>query len=297
MAHSKHILPILCAILALICVGCNDKAPRTQSEDKVILASFYPMYISTKNVAEGVPGITVKNMTPPQTGCLHDYQLTPKDLQNISHAWMFIANGGGMENFLAKVISKYPNLNVVEASKGITLIAGEGSEGPNPHVWVSVSNAITQVQNIADALSAKDSAHAELYKTNAARYIQKLESLKTKMHQGLDSIPSRDIITFHEAFPYFAQEFNLNIAAVIEREPGSEPSSGELAATIETIKEKKVKALFAEPQYPAKAAETIARETGAQVYTLDPAVSGPDSLDAYIQIMENNLSVLQKALK
>ena len=84
---------------------------------------------------------------------------------------------------------------------------------------------------------------------------------------------------------------------VIEREPGSEPSSRELAETIETIKGKKVKALFAEPQYPAKAAETIARETGLKVYTLDPAVTGPDDPDAYIEIMDKNLKVLQQALK
>lgn len=286
-----------CAISALILTGCNESEPKQQAEGKVILASFYPIYISAKNVAEGVPGITVKNMTKPQTGCLHDYQLTPEDLKNISQAWFFVANGGGMENFLDKVISKYPALNVVEASKGIELINGNGEEGPNPHVWVSVSLAIVQVQNICAALSEKDPEHASLYKTNAARYIQKLEALKNEMHNGLSQVSSRDIITFHEAFPYFAKEFDLNIVAVIEREPGSEPSSKELAETIDTIKAKHVKALFAEPQYPAKAAETIARETGVQVYTLDPAVSGPDASDAYIQIMQSNLTTLEKALK
>lgn len=293
----KRIFYFFCILSILILAGCNESGPRRQAEGKVILASFYPVYISAKNIAEGVPGIVVKNMTKPQTGCLHDYQLTPGDLENISKAWIFVANGGGMENFLGKVISKYPNLNIIEASKGIPLIEGTGDEGPNPHVWVSVSLAIIQVQNIRDALSAKDPEHAGLYKANAERYIQKLERLKKEMHQGLSDISSRDIITFHEAFPYFAKEFGLNIAAVIEREPGAEPSSKELAETIVTVKAKKVKALFAEPQYPAKAAETIARETGASVYTLDPAVSGPDSADAYIQIMENNLAILEKALK
>ena len=105
------------------------------------------------------------------------------------------------------------------------------------------------------------------------------------------------IITFHEAFPYFAKEFDLRISAVVEREPGSEPSAKELADTIELVKESNAQALFSEPQYPDSAARTIAKETSAKVYVLDPAVTGPDAYDAYINIMENNLKVLKEALR
>jgi zinc transport system substrate-binding protein len=105
------------------------------------------------------------------------------------------------------------------------------------------------------------------------------------------------IITFHEAFPYFAREFGLIIAAVVEREPGSAPNARELAESIDSIKKKEVKALFSEPQYPASAADAIARETGMKIYVLDPAVTGPDDPDAYISIMEQNLKTLQEALK
>ena len=98
----------------------------------------------------------------------------------------------------------------------------------------------------------------------------------------------------------FAKEFNLNIVDVIEREPGTEPSPKELEETIDKVKELKVKALFAEPQYPAKAAEVIAKETGAKVYTLDPAVTGEskaDAYDDYINTMKKNLDVLKEALQ
>ena len=118
-----------------------------------------------------------------------------------------------------------------------------------------------------------------------------------KCIKSLDNVKNRDIVTFHEAFPYFAKEFNLNIVGVIEREPGSEPSAKELQETIEQVKKLKVKALFAEPQYPAKAAETIAKETGSKVYTLDPVVTGPMDADAYINIMDSNLKILEEALK
>jgi zinc transport system substrate-binding protein len=116
------------------------------------------------------------------------------------------------------------------------------------------------------------------------------------MHQIIDGSSNRDIITFHEAFPYFAREFNLNIAAVIDREPGSEPSAAELARTIEIIKETGAKVIFAEPQYPAKSAETIARETGVKIYILDPAATGELEPDAYIKTMEKNMDTLREAL-
>jgi zinc transport system substrate-binding protein len=265
-------------------------------KDRIILASFYPMYIMAINIAQGIPDVKVVNMTKPQTGCLHEYQLTPQDLKTISSAWVFVVNGK-IEPFLDKVIKQQPSLKIINASKGIELIKGNGNEGENPHVWVSVSNASTQVKTIATALATIDPVNGAKYKANGDAYIKKLEVLRTKMHEGLKNISSRNIITFHEAFPYFAKEFNLNIVAVIEREPGSEPSARELAEIIRTVKKNKVKALFAEPQYPSKAALTIARETGLNVFTLDPAVTGPQTADAYIRIMESNLTVLQKALK
>ena len=141
------------------------------------------------------------------------------------------------------------------------------------------------------------SPNAAKYKENTSAYIEKLEAQRTKMHLALDPLKNRDIVTFHEAFPYFAQEFNLIIAGVIEREPGSAPSAQELAETIDQVKSLKVKALFAEPQYPAKSADTIATATGAKVYTLDPVVTGPMEADSYINIMDSNLKTLQEALK
>ncbi|MCX7772414.1 MAG: zinc ABC transporter substrate-binding protein, partial [Clostridia bacterium] len=162
-----------------------------------------------------------------------------------------------------------------------------------------VTGAIQEVKNITEGLAKADPAHASQYRRNSEAYPKKLEALKTKMEDALKDVKTRDIITFHEAFPYFAKEFNLNIVSVVEREPGSEPSAGELKKIIDTIKSKNVKVIFAEPQYSQKAAESIAAQTGAKVYTLDPVVTGPGnaSADSYEKTMENNLKVLCEALK
>ncbi|MDD4802465.1 MAG: metal ABC transporter substrate-binding protein [Syntrophomonas sp.] len=300
------LLPILLmGVIFLSLSGCGESKNTTNQvpsgssvpeKNITIVTSFYPIYISAINLAKDVPGVQVVNMTKPQTGCLHDYQLTPDDLKTLEKADIFIVNGAGMEAFLDKVIQQQPNLVIVEASQEIKLLKDEKGE-KNPHVWVSISGNIAQVKNIAEQLAAIDKDNASQYKSNGEEYVEKLETLSHKMHQTLDEVENKNIVTFHEAFPYFAQEFNLQIAAVIEREPGSEPSPQELVDTIKTIRDSNINVLFAEPQYSSKAAGTIARETGANVYTLDPVVSGDSSLDSYINIMEQNLQSLQAALK
>lgn len=316
MPIRKSFLHALIPALLLGLSGCDASKDKASAPERLILCSFHPVYVATLNIAAGVPGVRVENMAGPQTGCLHDYQLKPKDMARIETASIFVANGAGMESFLQDALLSRRGIGLVDASRGIELIpegaevgheghehgkgedhAKEHGHGPgNPHVWVSVSGAIAQARSIATQLAALDTAHASLYQANAARYVASLDSLKHRMHAALDSLPSREIITFHEAFPYFAREFKLDIVAVIEREPGSEPSAAELAATVATVRKHKVKALFAEPQYPAKAAQAVARETGIPVRTLDPAVSGSEDPRSYIAAMDANLAVLREAL-
>lgn len=314
MSSKVGTLASLAVVGALSLAGCGRKetAPAVEKE-KVVLCSFHPMYVMARNIAKDVPGVRVENMTGPQTGCLHDYQVTPADMRHVEDAWAFVVNGAGMEAFLGDVARRDPDLHVIEASRGIELIGGghdhgheSGSHGEqgdghhdeetNPHVWVSVSGAMAQVRNIADQLAELDTAHAALYRRNAEAYLARLDSLRARMHAAIDGLPNRRIVTFHEAFPYFAREFGLEIVSVVQREPGSEPGAKELAETIDVVRKARVKALFAEPQYPARAAEAIARETGIVLRRLDPAVSGGDDLDSYIRAMDSNTVVLREAL-
>ena len=290
----------LLASLCLLLTGCGGTNTAGGGKDGSfhIVTSFYPMYVATINITQGVDGVTVTNMTKPQTGCLHDYQLMTEDMKTLEKADAFVINGAGMESFLDKVVEQQKNLKIIDASKGIELLKDDDEE--NPHVWLSVTDAILQVKNIAEQLKAADPKHADAYEKNAAAYIKKLEALKAEMHAELDTVPNKDIVTFHEAFPYFAKEFGLNIISVVEREPGTEPTPAELQETIEQVKKLPVKVLFTEPQYSPSAAETIARETGAKIYTLDPVVTGEandQALNAYIDTMKKNMETLKTALQ
>ena len=307
MKTTKHrnIWAVLGAALLAACLllaGCGG-APAAQTQKAGdgtfhIVTSFYPMYIDVINLTDGVEGVTVTNMTKPQTGCLHDYQLTTEDMKTLEKADAFVVNGAGMESFLDKVIKMQEGMTVIDASRGIELMEEDGEA--NPHVWLSITKDIEQVKNIRDQLKEADPAHADQYEANAAAYLAKLEVLKAEMHAALDDVPHKDIVTFHEAFPYFAEEFGLHILGVIEREPGADPTPAELETTIEQVKALPVKVLFAEPQYSPAAAETIARETGAKLYSLDPVVTGeatPDAKDAYLDAMRKNMETLKEALQ
>lgn len=305
---------ILAFFLTLcLCLGISGCArPAAQEEPRLkLVASFYPMYIMLLNITDGIPDIQVDSLAGQQTGCLHDFQMQTSDMKNVETADAFIINGAGMESFLDKVTRELPALTVIDSSEGIPLIeSGEDGHGEekhhegdghdhedfNPHVWVSISDCIRQVENIRDGLMELDPQYAALYQKNADEYVGKLSLLRDRMHRELDSLPNRDIITFHEAFPYFAEEFGLNIVTVINREPGSEPNARELADTIRLVRSSGVKALFVEPQYPKTAADIVQNETDAEVYVLDPAVSGEETKDAYLNAMEQNLQVLLTAL-
>ena len=297
----KKILLILlflvpCSLFLLS--GCGSEK---KDDDKLkIVTSFYPMYLETLNITRGVEGVEVVNMTPPQTGCLHDYQLTPEDMKTLETADIFVVNGLGMESFLDKVIEAHPNLKIINASDTPDIVPIMENGVPNPHVWMSITYAIAQVKNISAKLCELDPSRAEVYKRYTLDYVDELTTLRDEMHISLTMLPNREIVTFHEAFPYLAEEFGLKIVATVEREPGTEPTPQELAETIEKINSLPVKIIFTEPQYSSKAAETIARETGAQIFELDPIVTGeakPENLLDYVDRTLNNTLTLAKALQ
>lgn len=294
----KKILALmLMAAMILSLTGCGSIGAKNNF---TIVTSFYPMYIDVLNITKGVDGVEVINMTKPQTGCLHDYQLTTEDMKVLDKADLFVINGAGMESFLDKAKAQNKKLKVVEASdyKDINLLKNGDEE--NPHVWMAVTYSIAQVKAITSALCEADPEHQDAYRKNALDYCTKLENLKKEMHAELDTLPHKEIVTFHEAFPYLAKEFGLKIVSVIEREPGTEPTPQELEETIAKVKAMPVKVLFTEPQYSPAAADTIARETGAKIYQLDPIVTGeatPDAIDDYINRMRENAKVLKEALE
>ena len=293
--------------LSLLLVAALLALP-TLAAAETVATSFYPIYLLALNLTAGVDGVQVHNLAAPGTGCLHDYQLQTSDMKALAQADVFLINGAGMESYLAHVYDAFPDLPVVEASAGIELLGeddaplalGESEGEANAHIWLDAKNAIQMAATLCEGLSQAMPQHREAFEQNRDEYQARLAALDEELTVGLADLPSKDIITFHEAFPYFARAYGLNVAAVVNREPGDALSPAQLSELVLLVRQLGAPPLFVEPQYDDMAARTVAQETGAQVYTLDPVVTGPEEVEEalgyYEQVMRANMATLRQAL-
>lgn len=319
---------VLLAIFAVIILGsvavikiAGSKRDTIQEDDMVIVTSFYPMYILTGNLAKDVPGVSVANLTENQTGCLHDYQLTTQDMIQLDSADLLIMNGGGMESFIENVLGSYPDLTVVEASEGIDLLTSTSEHDHdheeesdeeheeheeeeddhdhgdyNAHVWMNMNHYLTQMETVYNALVTVDPENAGQYKANYEEYRDKIEALKEEFESELTNVENTEVVIFHDAFAYLAQELGLDVIYTINMDDDTYLSAGEVREIIDEVNHHSVQILFTEEQYSDSIAESIAKETDATVYVIDSLVTGEMDLDAYVNGMKNNLEVLKEAL-
>ncbi|HEY7320376.1 MAG TPA: metal ABC transporter substrate-binding protein [Candidatus Binatia bacterium] len=244
----------------------------------------------------GAADVDVIILVPPGASP-HTYELKPSQVAQVSRARLLVLIGAGLEYWadnLVKAVAN-PDLRVIDTSKGIPLI-GAGSTSANPHIWLDVRQAMTQVKAIEAGLIQVDPARAEAYRSRSASYLNKLASLDEEIAREVKSWKSKEFIAFHPAWVYFARRYGLKQAGVIEQSPGREPSPAELARIVETAKRIGARAIFAEPQLSSKAADTIAQETGARVIFLDPLGSSLSDR-SYISMMRYNVAQMAKALK
>ncbi len=302
----KKFLAILLAVSILVLSGCGVKNQK-EGDGTVIAVSFYPIYIFTLNLVDGIDGVSVCCMAEQNTGCLHDYTLTAGDARLLSDADVFVINGAGMETFLTDLHETVEELPVIDSSAGIELLCGHSHEHEdevayshnhqnNSHIWMSVENAKKQVLNIKDGLVERFPQYESEIRDNCEVYIEKLNVLENEMQAMGESLKRKNVVTFHGAYEYMAEEMGFGIAATIESDEGGEPSAKELAHLCGEIESKGVKALFIEPHYDGSAAQVLANETGAKIYVLNPVISGEKSLTAYEDIMRQNIEVIKKAV-
>ena len=294
-----------------------------EDEEFVVVTSFYPMYIATVNVVGDTEGVTLKNLSEPQTGCLHDFQLTPADMKLLSTADVFIINGGGIESFIEEIAAQYPELVIVEASEGIEFLCeveshGHEHEGDehlheeeidadeesvdeahnhdvNAHVWMSVELYRKQVENIANALAEVDENNRESYLANAGDYDGKLEVLQVEQEELLTLTEGEDAIMFHCAFDYVAEDLGLEVAFCMDLDEERQVSAGEVAEVLEVIEHEGAKYIFAEELYGASMCEMVQKEADVKVIYIDPLNRGDYEMDSYLKGMRRNLELIQSA--
>ena len=200
---------ILVAGMGFTNLYVNYSEGDTSKEELTVVTSFYPMYVAAMNVVGDAPGVKLQNLSEPQTGCLHDFQLTPEDMKLLSTADVFIINGGGIEAFMEDVAKAYPNLTIVSTCEYLELLS-DGDE-TNAHAWMSVGMYREMVQTIAMGLAKADPDNRALYEENAEIYDSKLMRLEERQQTVAEAAEGTDVILFHEAYDYVADDYGMQV--------------------------------------------------------------------------------------
>lgn len=276
-------------LLPLALSSCSE----TEPSGIRVTASFYPVYIIAENVVGEVPGIDLRSMAQPQTGCLHDYQLTTADMRSLEDTDLFIVNGGGMESFLDNALELFPELDVIDTSAGVTSLEGHDhghtghDHGENSHYWMYPENAVVQAENICGALSEICPEYADEFRQNTDAFKESVSGIETFDGKGIS------VCVFNEAFEYLHLSYGFDVAAVVEMDENETPSAKELAEIITEINEGGIDLLIAADDASKTVADTIARETGAGVVVLDPVLTGDPVPERYTEAMNENARILK----
>lgn len=300
MKKNKYVFVLVMLVVITVVSGLltniyvRESGSKQEEQTLTVVTSFYPMYIAALNVIGDTDGVHLQNLSEPQTGCLHDFQLTPGDMKLLSKADVFIINGGGIESFMKDVAKSYPDLTIIEASEGIDLLEDEGEE--NAHAWMSVATYEEQVNHIAEGLAAADEKHASDYQKHADAYVVKLDALKERQQKVAEKIKGQSVILFHEAYDYVADDYGLDVAYVLDLDEERQVSAGEVADVLAAVRDDHVKYILAEELYGKSMGDTVEKETDAKVIYLDALNRGDYDADSYIKGMSANIDLIEQYL-
>jgi len=291
----KIFLAFFCLVLILALSGCVQGSPVIKNQPLKFAATFFPHYDILRNVVGDKA--QALDILPPNADP-HTFELTPKQVKELQATKIIFKIGSGIDDYIDVIKDSIPGVTLKTVDWGINILSSTDFEdkGINPHYWLSVANSKIITQNIADEVSMIDSQNKDYYQNNARAYIGKLNNLETEVNNQLKDLSTRDLITFHNAWPYFAKEFDLNILASFEPFPGQEPTPQYLKNLGEQIKKYKVKVIFAEKQFSSQSIDSFAQDSGLKIYTLNTMESGTAN-DSYISIMEQNAKIINQALK
>jgi len=231
----------------------------------------------------------------------HTYEPAPSQVAKVTKADLVIINGLGLEKTLSGLIENnvHGGVSIIKMADGLPVLAGDPNEGEtgNPHLWLNVQYAMRYVEKIRDALVEVDPEGAAIYQANATTYLEELDALDKETAAAIESIPPerRKLVTFHDAFPYFAERYGLEIVGVVVESPGREPSARELANLTDKIRSQQVRTVFGEPEYNASMLEMAAKEAGVQMKTL-LSHAYTDNVHSYVELIRFDVQQLVEGL-
>ncbi|MBI4250373.1 zinc ABC transporter substrate-binding protein [Candidatus Uhrbacteria bacterium] len=270
--------------------------PSSKDDRIQVAATIYPLYDFVREVAGDYVDV---HLIVPSGASPHLYEFTPRQLQDLQGIRVLFDIGHGIDAWATRLESVAPEMQRVTVDKGIVLRKeaandheedehGENADGIDPHYWLHFGNARMMVATIAEGLVAADPVHASVYQENAVRYQKKLAEKEQELPSLLAPLRGTRIVSLHDAWYYFSDNFGLIVAGTFEPAAGGEPTPQYLANLRAEIKSYGIPVLFSEPQLATPSLSSFANDEGLRLGIIDP-LGGSQGRMTYLELMEYNV--------
>jgi manganese/iron transport system substrate-binding protein len=295
-------LSALPALLVVSLVSLAFLAPATAqpaSRPFRAVTTFTVIQDMAQNVAGNAA--LVESITKPGAE-IHDYQPTPLDLVRVQAADLVLWNGFNLERWFEKFFENVKGVPSVVLTDGIEPLGireGPYTGKPNPHAWMSPTNALIYVENIRKAFVKYDPANAEIYNRNAADYAAKIKAIDEPLRKRLAAIPEsqRWLVTSEGAFSYLARDYNLREAYLWPINADQMGTPQQVRKVIDLVRRHKIPVVFSESTVSDKPARQVARETGARyggVLYVDSLSAANGPVPTYLDLLRVTVETIAK---
>ena len=259
-----------------------------------------------QDMAQNIAGdaATVESITKPGAE-IHDYEPTPKDIVKAQSADLVLWNGLNLERWFEKFfqnVKDKPAVVVTEGIEPMSINEGPYTGNPNPHAWMSPSNALIYIENIKNALVKYDPQNKETYEKNAALYAQKIKELDKPLREKLAQVPEdqRWLVTSEGAFSYLTRDYGFKEAYLWPINAEQQGTPQQVRKVIETVKANNIPVVFSESTISPKPAKQVAKETGAKyggVLYVDSLSNTKGPVPTYIDLLNTTVSTIAKGFE
>ncbi len=256
-----------------------------------------------QDIAQNVAGdkAIVESITKPGAE-IHDYQPTPLDIVRAQAADLVLWNGFNLERWFEKFfqnVKEVPSVVVTEGVEPMGIAEGPYSGKPNPHAWMSATNALIYVENIRKAFVKYDPANAEAYNRNAAAYGAKIKALDEPLRKRLSAIPQgqRYLVSSEGAFSYLTRDYQMREAYLWPINADEQGTPQQVRKVIDLVRKNKVPVVFSESTISDRAAKQVARETGARyggVLYVDSLSAAGGPVPTYLDLLKVTVETIAK---
>jgi len=259
-----------------------------------------------QDIAQNVAGdaAEVQSITKPGAE-IHDYQPTPQDIAQAQSADLIIWNGLNLERWFERFFQNMKNVPAVVATDGITPVSiyeGEYSGKPNPHAWMSTSNALIYIENIKNAFIKYDPQNAKTYEENATRYAEQIKQLDKPLREKLAQVPEnqRWLVTSEGAFGYLTKDYGFKEVYLWPINAEQQGTPKQVRKVIDAVRKNNIPVVFSESTISPKPMKQVAKETGAKyggVLYVDSLSNKDGPVPTYVDLLNVTVSTIVKGFE